>query len=352
MEIVKATNIVLQQMLGGQSLTSSSAVSGFSLLYTLLLLLTSMGDSPARDQLMQTLDIGPAAVDEMLPTLNRLEPMQSLAATFLRPRAGSLEASIADLQQSKLKSQAYPLYSVDDVNNWCSAATEGRIPTILDHLADEEVMVLASAIHFKANWSDPFPSAMTTPQLWTDLTGSERKVDTMHLYDAYQPVWRDPVSSGVVLSYRDAPSISAVISLPTLPGEKGLDVAIQQMAHGRPELGANPRDVTVELPKFLVETTTDCLPVLAGLGLDALFQPFPVTAIEGAPLLGVSQAIQKVFLDVTEAGTEAAAVSAIAMFESAPAEPPVVVSFNRPFVFALVDNETGLRLFSAVISNL
>ncbi len=354
MEIVKATNIVLQQMLGGQSLTSSSAVSGFSLLYTLLLLLTSMGDSPARDQLMQTLDIGPAAVDQMLPVLDRLAPsIQAVAASFLRPEFGKFNLAITDLQQDKLRSGTYALHSVDDVNQWCSNATGGRIPTILQKLTDADVMVLASALHFKANWTRQFESFRTAPEPWTDLTGAVRDVDTMHLGPTTLPVWTSPVSTGVVLGYVDAPSVSAVISLPVEEGEAGLRDAIDEMARDRPEQTAQPTRASIALPKFRVETTTDCTPVLAGLGLDMLGVPFPVDAIVGAPRLLVSQAVQKVFLDVTEAGTEAAAVTALVMMGSSfSSDPHMIMEFNRPFLFTLVDNETGLRLFSAVVTNI
>ncbi len=352
MEIVKATNIVLQQMLGGQSLTSSSAVSGFSLLYTLLLLLTSMGDSPARDQLMQTLDIGPAAVDQMLPVLDRLAPsIQAVAASFLRPEFGKFNLAITDLQQDKLRSGTYALHSVDDVNQWCSNATGGRIPTILQKLTDADVMVLASALHFKANWTRQFESFRTAPEPWTDLTGAVRDVDTMHLGPTTLPVWTSPVSTGVVLGYVDAPSVSAVISLPVEEGEAGLRAAIDEMARDRPEQTAQPIPTSIALPRFRVETTTDCLPVLAGLGLGPGV-PFPVDAIDGSPRLSVSQAVQKVFLDVTEAGTEAAAVTALVLAKSALYGEPVTMEFNRPFLFTLVDTETGLRLFSAVVTEL
>jgi serpin B len=67
--------------------------------------------------------------------------------------------------------------------------------------------------------------------------------------------------------------------------------------------------------------------------------------------LEISQVVQKTFLEVDEDGTEAAAATGVAMAVSAVVEPPRVVTFDRPFLFLLVDTETRSPLFVTVVTD-
>ncbi len=46
-----------------------------------------------------------------------------------------------------------PLISVEQVNNWCSNKTHGKIDKIIDVLGPKTVMILLNAIYFKDEWS-------------------------------------------------------------------------------------------------------------------------------------------------------------------------------------------------------
>ncbi len=61
-----------------------------------------------------------------------------------------------------------------------------------------------------------------------------------------------------------------------------------------------------------------------------------------------SDAFHKVFVDVGEAGTEAAAATAVVMARggtAAPSDPPTPFVVDRPFVFVIRDLQTGAVLF-------
>ena len=58
--------------------------------------------------------------------------------------------------------------------------------------------------------------------------------------------------------------------------------------------------------------------------------------------------VHQAYIDVNEAGTEAAAATALVMTASArlmEPEPPVEMIVDRPFLFALTDLRSGLPLF-------
>jgi len=67
--------------------------------------------------------------------------------------------------------------------------------------------------------------------------------------------------------------------------------------------------------------------------------------------LFISDVIHKAFVSVDEAGTEAAAATAVIMELTAMPETPVEVTLNRPFIFLIRDIETGAILFVGRVMN-
>ena len=62
--------------------------------------------------------------------------------------------------------------------------------------------------------------------------------------------------------------------------------------------------------------------------------------------LKVSGAFHKTFIAVDEGGAEAAAATAIVLEPTAAIDPPATPArIDRPFIFAIRDNQTGVFLF-------
>jgi serpin B len=59
----------------------------------------------------------------------------------------------------------------------------------------------------------------------------------------------------------------------------------------------------------------------------------------------ITEAIHKTYISVDEKGTEAAAVTAIAMAGSALPPEPIDIKFNKPFYFIIRDNNSAETLF-------
>jgi serpin B len=67
--------------------------------------------------------------------------------------------------------------------------------------------------------------------------------------------------------------------------------------------------------------------------------------------LFIGEIIHKAFVSVDEAGTEAAAATAVVMKLTATPEEPVEVKIDSPFVFMIRDIETGSILFIGRVMN-
>ena len=66
--------------------------------------------------------------------------------------------------------------------------------------------------------------------------------------------------------------------------------------------------------------------------------------------LWIDDVLHKTYLRVDEKGTEAAAVTSVQMKAGmAPAQPPFQMTVDRPYLMALVDNDSGTVLFLAAV---
>lgn len=109
---------------------------------------------------------------------------------------------------------------------------------------------------------------------------------------------------------------------------------------------------TVMLPKFEMEYEVILNDTLEGLGMETAFSSVDLSKMfESSSGLYISEVKQKTFINVSEEGTEAAAATSVSVAESAPEEPPFELNVNRPFFFAITDEETGVMLFMGSIEN-
>ncbi|KAG9396975.1 hypothetical protein J8273_1323 [Carpediemonas membranifera] len=334
--------------------SSSSCTSGLSLLYTLLLLFTSVEEtSPVYSNLCNVLDLNDVSLEAFKALLSNLDDagVHTAASSFVRDFSG-LNPVIESIQRTYLNSKCQPLTTAEAINQWASEHTNGTIREIIPELTGDIEAVLISALYFKAKWLHEFDPAGTRPQTFTTLSGEEKEVSTMHMRKTHRRVWDSAVSSGFVNEYiGSANGVEALFSLPTEPGEPGLRAALAELTTQTPEKDAKITGINISLPRFKIETTTLADPFLKQLGLTELYNSFQYAAVASNPYVSVSSTVQKTFLAVDEEGTEASAVTAMFIASGIFMDPKVDrdLEFDRPFVFALVDKASGSRLLTAVV---
>jgi serpin B len=146
----------------------------------------------------------------------------------------------------------------------------------------------------------------------------------------------------VELAYADS-DLSMLIMVPTDGSDPGALLDPSALARVRAEL--QPREVDLVLPKWDFGFTIELLKPLRKLGLTALAD-FPGIS-DG---IFVDQAIHRANITVDESGTEAAAVTGIAMAVCSGCGPPIVRA-DHPFAFAIVHKPTGTPLFIGQVAD-
>lgn len=249
--------------------------------------------------------------------------------------------------------------TVKAVNGWVDKATHGMIPQVVDRFDEEAVLALVNAIYFKNQFQRPFETPThewfidfhnadgTTSQPQGMSNGTRRE-----LYLTHQG------GQGVVLPYDDG-KLGLLLMLP----EEGTSLTdylaswdgttIQTLLAGQTEART-----ALSVPKFKTAWSAGLEDTLQSLGLAGAFDPDmadfdPMGHSENGPLY-IGQVIHKTAFELNEKGTEAAAVTAVIM-DAATAMPPddlIVLRFDRPFVYGIVDLDNGAPLFLGTMEHM
>jgi serpin B len=105
------------------------------------------------------------------------------------------------------------------------------------------------------------------------------------------------------------------------------------------------------MPKFTYESEFGLADTLAGMGMPDAFGKADFSGMDGTHDLFISNVFHKAFVAVDEAGTEAAAATAVVMSRMSIPEYDVELTVDRPFVFVIRDVETGAILFVGRVVN-
>ena len=238
------------------------------------------------------------------------------------------------------------------INDWVSDQTEGRIEDLIPQGVIDAMtrLVLTNAIYFNAAWQYPFNENATSDKVFHLPDGGTVTVPMMRQTESYGYASGDNYQA-VELSY-DGGELSMVILLPEVGHfeefESMLDYQILKEVIG----GIKQRQVALTMPKFEFDSEFSLKTTLAAIGMPTAFSgAADFSGMTGRPDLFIDEVIHKAFVSVDEAGTEAAAATAVIMKLTAMPEEPVNVIVDHPFIFLIRDIETGAILFIGRVVN-
>jgi serpin B len=238
--------------------------------------------------------------------------------------------------------------AADLINQWAQEHTNSKIKEIANpNMFNVNTrLALTNAVYFKGAWRFPFQEADTHKQAFTLLDGDQVEVDMMMITEEFRALKNDQVQM-VELSYFNSPMVMDLIA----PAAGSWEAFSQTLTAGLLEdyleqMSLNR--VNLSMPKFKIETPEmDLIDPMQNLGVIDLFgMNADLSGMTGDKSLLISTLVQKAFIDVNEAGTEAAAVTiAVAQEKGMISPDPIIMSFDSPFLFLIRDKETGAILF-------
>lgn len=223
----------------------------------------------------------------------------------------------------KLTLDTGPL-DVERVNAWSNEKTRGMVPRIVERFNGDEILAITDAEYLDAKWVFPFEHTRPAP---------------------FEGVGEVPMMSveGTFEHADDA------IRLPY----KDTDLRFVAMLGDWHDVEWRRGQGTVELPRFTTTSQLELTEALIDLGLGPAFEYGRdlEQLVTGPGDKALSRILQRARVDVDEAGTRAAATTAVmARAVSMPLNPFHLI-FDRPFTWAVEHAPTGTLLFVGRVLN-
>jgi serpin B len=238
------------------------------------------------------------------------------------------------------------------INDWVSDQTEGKIEDLIPSGVIDAMtrLVLTNAIYFNAAWLYPFSEEVTDDGTFHLLNDSEITVPMMMQTESFG--YAEGEGYKAVEMLYDGRELSMVILLPEIGLFREFEESIDADLLEEIINDLQYRQVALSMPKFEFESDYSLVEYLSEMGMPIAFSgAADFSGMTGNRDLFIGEILHKAFVSVDEAGTEAAAATAVVMELTAAPEEPIEVRINSPFVFMIRDIETGSILFIGRVMN-
>jgi len=238
------------------------------------------------------------------------------------------------------------------INQWCEAATQGQVSSIIHKMAPNTIAILVNAVYFKGSWETPFEQGALG---YFEPAGKEKKKCVMMRREDEHMLYTEHAGVQMVELPYHGGQFAAVIMLPR-KGEGALAKLIKQLVEEdlmeTLRKAQAPKHVTLLLPRFSLEFATDLIAALELLGIKQAFDPsahYEFTRMSQRPDVFISSVFHKAKVEVDEKGTKAAAATVVkAVNRCAGPPPPPEVIFGWPFLFGIKNREGALMFVGTV----
>jgi len=262
---------------------------------------------------------------------------------FLNVNVDYFDAYVRELDFSKA-------WAVDTINQWCAKKTNNLIPSVLDNIPEDAVMYLINAIYFKGIWRHQFEKKNTTQADFTNEAGEKVKVNMMFQKDTFA------YAEDEKAQYLDMPYGNKAFSMTVILPKNGNTTAdlleyITANQWNRILQNLSMREVEVYFPRFSSKNKFLLNDPLIDMGMKLAFTDNADFSNIADENLFISRVLHNTYIEVTEEGTEAAAVTVVEIgYTSVPMIP--VFQVNKPFLFVIRENSTGVILFIGKMGNM
>ncbi|CAL4957307.1 unnamed protein product [Urochloa decumbens] len=325
--------------------------------------------------------LGSASLDELhraratalLATLRDVAPQTSFACGVWVDQNRALTPEFMDTAASRYAAVAEPadFFSEPElsrlrVNTFVSDATKGRITDVLPpgSVDSSTVLVLANALYFKGKWARPFdPPSRTFPAPF-HLPGGGTVAAPFMTTSLFreQLVAVFPGFKALKLPYKSdgARQAAAFYMLLLLPDGEALEIgdlydkAVSTPGFIRKHTPAKEVPVgRFMVPKFKFTFEFEATEDMKKLGVTRAFGGGDFSGmVAGGNGLSISGVYHKATIEVDELGTVAAAATAVVISQCLRiGPPPVDFVADRPFLFAIVEERSGVVMFLGHVVN-
>ena len=259
----------------------------------------------------------------------------------------------ANYYQPDIYTAPFDSTTLSDINQWVSEKTDGQISKMLEEIPESAVLYLINTLLFDGKWTTPYEAyQVSSGKFFTD----DGETQTAQMMSSTENLYlENDLATGFLKNYEGGRYAFGAL-LPRIEGDFGkflsqLDGETLQATIENPQ----QTQVHVTLPKFSFSDSLELQESLKALGMTDAFSmgtgDFSTLGTAVYPLY-ISRILQKTQISVTETGTQASAATAVEILAGSAMPPDKVVSLNRPFLFFILDQESGMLLFLGTVSHM
>lgn len=245
--------------------------------------------------------------------------------------------------------------AVAQINDWVKEQTRGKIDSIVDGVDTALELDILNAVYFKGKWEAEFDPSATKDAFFRNSDGTMSDIRMMSLKtDMPYGTLADGTQVARLL-YRDPASEDNTSMFVILPPEGGnaSDCVRQILSIGWDSLYSahlHMQEVQLYLPRLSLSADLKLNDPLKALGIERAFDSgradFDNMVLDGRATW-IDKVQHKAKIDIDEEGTEAAAVTVVAVKRMAAMLAPPVMQVDRPFAFVI--EKGGLPLFTGAV---
>lgn len=261
--------------------------------------------------------------------------------------------------------------TLDHINGWCKEKTNGMIPSILDDIDPLMVSYLLNAIYFKADWASKFDPKNTKNETFTpENDNSSTDIPMMHqnvliqyinnsMFSAIMIPYGNGMWNMMVMLPEEGFTTDHIINHLAALGLNGVEGAFCEIEDGIATMSVksfSPHEVDLKLPRYETSSDTDdiedgLIGLMKKMGINRAFEDRLAEIPNMCELpVYIDMMRQKAKIKVSEEGSEAAAVTVAGVANysmgSEPIEyPKATFHANRPFVYVIREQSSGVILF-------
>lgn len=260
----------------------------------------------------------------------------------------------ADYYGAGLYKAPFDEATCEEINEWIEGKTAGMVKDVLDEIPEEAIMYLVNALAFDARWAEQYKETQVQEAEFTTEAGEKRPVEMMY---SAENGWflEDDLATGFLKWY--AGYRYAFVAILPNEGVSVEEYVSSLSAEHLRQMLADPKayDVNAALPKFETGFDAEMSNVLENMGMtdafDAELADFSRLGKHSAGNVYISRVLHKTFISVAEQGTCAGAATVVeAAAEAALMEREVRdVILDRPFVYFIMDQVTGMPVFAGTL---
>lgn len=317
------------------------------------------------DEICNVLGYGSGEVDSVnefcmsmlkqLPTLDKQTTLSIANAIVVNQKYSLHDAyktTVSKFYEAEVSNMDFTdrLGTADKINEWCSDQTNGLIPEIIKEVNPDMLVYLMNAVYFNGEWAKicKFQKENTSTEPFTLENGEKKNVQMMKNNIELNCLGND-VFTAVRIPYGNG-AFNMMIILPD-EGHTLQDVTESLKGQILKDFIIKKYKVDLWLPKFETKFSFELNDILSAMGMPSAFNEHTADfkAMTDTDIF-LSYVKQDAFIKVDENGTEAAAVtSAGGLTTSLPAG-PIAFHADRPFLYLIVESNTGVVLFAGKYS--